>query len=114
VHLDGGWPALHKAVGNIYADQFAAGLEDEEDAKTKLQEWCLAHHRKLPTYASERSGGSDHNPEFTARVSIGDHSASASGTSRRRAEAAAAEDLMKKLDSDGSDSTNGERKKAGE
>jgi ribonuclease-3 len=94
VHLDGGWPALQKAVMLIYAEQFAAGLGDEEDAKTKLQEWCLAQHRKLPTYSSERSGGSDHSPEFTARVSIGEHAASASGSSRRRAEAAAAADLL--------------------
>jgi ribonuclease III len=97
IYLDGGWMALVTAVDRAYGELLTELDADREDDKTKLQAWCLEHHRTLPTYASQRSGGSDHNPEFTATVSIGEHSASGSAGSRRRAEAVAAGKLLVQL-----------------
>ena len=67
------------------------------DAKNDLQMWGLEHHRILPNYQSLRSGGSDHAPEFTSTVSIGEQQATATGPSRRKAEANAAAALLSKL-----------------
>jgi dsRNA-specific ribonuclease len=66
----------------------------DEDARMQLQVWCLEHHKLLPTYSSERAGGSDHEPIFRAQVGIAGKEASGEGTSRRRAEAAAAKALL--------------------
>jgi len=94
IHLDGGWSALVAAVERLYGDRLD-GVADAtpEDAKTALQEWALAHRFKLPAYAFARSGGSDHEPHFTATVTVGDRSATGTGSSRRRAEIAAAQAL---------------------
>lgn len=94
IHLDGGWPALVTAVERLYGDRLAgAADETPEDAKTALQEWALAQRFKLPAYACTRSGGSDHEPHFTATVTVGERSANGEGSSRRRAEIAAAQAL---------------------
>lgn len=95
--LDGGWDALVKAVEKLYASELAGDAVSGRDAKTALQEWALAHHRSLPAYRSERSGGTDHEPQFTATVTVGEISASGEGTSRRRAELAAATALGERL-----------------
>jgi ribonuclease-3 len=97
IFLDGGWEALVAAVERLYAGELAGAAAGDRDAKTALQEWALAHHRSLPVYRSERSGGSDHEPLFTASVTVGEVSASGEGTSRRRAELAAATALGEQL-----------------
>lgn len=98
IHLDAGFEALVAAVERFYGpllDETLAG--SPEDAKSELQEWALAHHQCLPTYGCERSGGSDHAPEFTATARLADAMAIGAGTSRRRAEAAAAAALLAQL-----------------
>jgi ribonuclease-3 len=95
VYLDGGWGALVAAVERLYGERLAGVADDApEDAKTALQEWALARRFKLPAYACERTGGSDHQPTFTATVTVGERTASGGGTSRRRAEVAAAQALL--------------------
>lgn len=101
IFMEGGWPPLLLAVERLYA----AALEDpatgEEDARMRLQVWCLEHHKRLPTYQSERCGGTDHEPEFKASVSIDVFSADGRGGGRRRAEWAAAVALLKMLGVEG-------------
>lgn len=94
IHLDGGWPALMTAVERLLASRIEDPAAGDEDARMRLQVWCLEHHKQLPIYTSERSGGTDHEPVFRASVSIAGQQASGEGTSRRRAEAAAALALM--------------------
>jgi alkanesulfonate monooxygenase len=68
----------------MLGQRLRADLEDLRlDAKSRLQEQCLKHYQVLPTYASERSGGSDHAPEFTCTVTIADLSARAARYGRR-------------------------------
>jgi ribonuclease-3 len=98
IHLDGGWAALATAVERLYGDRLAiAADQTTEDAKTALQEWALAHRHKLPAYTCVRSGGSDHEPSFTATVTVGDQRATGEGGSRRRAEIAAAQALWDRV-----------------
>jgi ribonuclease-3 len=94
IHLDGGWPALVIAVERLLGSRVEDPAAGDEDARMRLQVWCLEHHKQLPAYTSERSGGTDHEPLFRAVATIAGQQASGEGTSRRRAEAAAANALM--------------------
>lgn len=94
IHLDGGWTALVVAVERLLGSRVEDPAAGDEDARMRLQVWCLEHHKQLPTYTSERSGGTDHEPVFRAIATIAGQQASGEGTSRRRAEAAAAHALM--------------------
>lgn len=97
VFFDGGWPALETAVERLFAGRIEDPTSADQDARMRLQTWCLEHHKKLPDYTCERSGGSDHEPQFLATAAIGELKAEGSGGSRRRAEAAAADALMARL-----------------
>ena len=94
IHLDGGWFKLVTAVERLLGSRLQDPTAGDEDARMRLQVWCLEHHKQLPIYTSERSSGSDHEPIFRATVVIAKYQASGDGTSRRRAEAAAAVALM--------------------
>jgi ribonuclease-3 len=94
IHLDGGWPALVIAVERLLGSRVEDPAAGDEDARMRLQVWCLEHHKQLPTYSSERFGGTDHEPVFRATATIAGVNASGDGGSRRRAEAAAATALM--------------------
>lgn len=104
IYKDAGWAALQTAVACLLSseiDQVAArcaGL----DAKGGLQDWALKTTGRLPTYQTQRSGGSDHEPQFCCQVSIGDAIACGEGSSRRRAETAAALRLLEQLTTDSS------------
>jgi ribonuclease III len=102
IHLDGGWPALVAAVERLLGNRIEDPAAGDEDARMRLQVWCLEHHKVLPVYTSERSGGTDHEPVFRATATIAGLQASGEGTSRRRAEAAAATALLALLQADAS------------
>jgi ribonuclease-3 len=93
IHLDGGWEALVAAVAGLLGGRIEDPDAGREDARMRLQVWCLEHHQRLPEYRSARAGGSDHQPEFSATANIAGRSAEGRGSSRRRAEAAAADAL---------------------
>jgi ribonuclease-3 len=94
VFLDGGWNPLLTAVERLLGPLLEDPLHGVEDPRMQLQTWCLQHHRTLPVYQAARSGGSDHEPEFTASVQVGERTAQGTGPSRKRAEAAAAARLL--------------------
>jgi len=97
IYFDGGWPALVEAVRRLLANRIEDPDAAREDERMQLQVWCLEHHQRLPEYTSARDGGTDHQPEFSAIATIGGQSAEGRGSSRRRAEAAAAGNLIAKL-----------------
>jgi ribonuclease-3 len=101
IFMEGGWAPLLGAVDQLYAAPMEDPTTGEEDARMRLQVWCLEHHKRLPTYHSERCGGSDHEPAFTATVSIDTMAGEGRGGGRRRAEWAAAVALLKKLGVEG-------------
>lgn len=92
IWLDGGWPALRSAVEVLLDEQWEQipPTPAVADWKSRLQETALASTGILPVYTCSRVGGSDHAPEFTAQVTVGQRSAIGSGGSRRKAETEAA------------------------
>lgn len=97
VFLDGGWDAARSAVERLLAPELDDAALGDADPRMALQELSLARHQKLPAYRTERSGGSDHAPEFTATVAVGELSAIGVGVSRKKAEAMAASAMLARL-----------------
>ncbi len=69
---------------------------NQKDPKSQLQEMLQGQHRPLPVYTVDKISGADNNQTFfvTARVSGISTEFKGSGTSRRRAEQAAAEQAL--------------------
>ncbi|NVJ61798.1 MAG: ribonuclease III [Gammaproteobacteria bacterium] len=71
----------------------------EKDPKTRLQEWLQSRKLNLPEYLVERSEGQDHNKTYwvSCCISERDLSVVGQGTSRRKAEQAAAEKALEHI-----------------
>ena len=69
------------------------------DSKNRLQEWTHANvGHTPPKYATEKVGGSDHNPEFASQVYVsGKMIGRGKGRSKKEAEKQAAEDALSNL-----------------
>ena len=106
--------ALEAMIGAVYLDQgfvaaqsllirlFERLLHDLPDAaslkdpKTRLQEWLQGNKRELPTYEVTKIRGQAHKQVFevTCRLSDAQQTSIGSGSSRRKAEQAAAESMF--------------------
>ncbi len=100
VYLDGGLeaaaPIIRRWWGGARLD--AAGA-DHRDPKSALQEWAQARALPLPVYTVVSQQGPAHAPLFEIMVQVGDVGfATASGSSRKQAEATAATLLYKQLE----------------
>lgn len=101
VYLDGGFDAARRVV----LDRFGPALEltgqsgAGKDPKTRLQEFLQAHQRPLPEYDIVTIDGDAHDQTFTVtcRLADSDFSSRGLGTSRRRAEQAAAAAMLERL-----------------
>lgn len=73
-----------------------------KDSKTELQEYLQARHLALPQYEIIKTEGKDHNQIFHVCCSLNQPAKQATGTgsSRRRAEQAAAKLVLQELDHD--------------
>lgn len=94
VYLDGGYEAAREVIAHVYAERLR-NLPDAEslkDPKTRLQEALQQRGLSLPEYVLLDSRGADHEREFTmaCRVESLSLQTKASGSSRRKAEQAAA------------------------
>jgi ribonuclease-3 len=101
VFIDGGYDACRAVVLGLF-DPLIEQLPDAEalkDAKTRLQEWLQARGRPLPNYRLEREAGADHVKQFfvSCRLAEDDTAVEAEGSSRRKAEQAAAALLLDRL-----------------
>jgi len=74
-------------------------IEELKDAKSRLQEWLQGRGRPLPEYTLLREEGADHVKKFHVQCRIADDGSlmEASGSSRRRAEQAAAAKMLELL-----------------
>ncbi len=99
IFLDGGYEAAAAAIRAIFKDVIKAlpDAESLKDPKTRLQEWLQAERRPLPRYELVREEGAEHAKQFhvTCRLDDDGYAATAVGTSRRKAEQAAAEAVLK-------------------
>lgn len=99
LYLDGGFDVAQRFVETAWGERFEEAVSVERDAKTRLQEWAQGEGRPLPTYETTGRSGPDHAPSFVVSVRVGDDlSAEGAGPSKRKAEQAAAESLLERLD----------------
>jgi len=111
--------ALEALIGAIYLDAgigpaetfirakweaHVVGMErPPRDAKTALQEWAQARGFDLPAYSLTKTEGPAHAPQFEVRVDLANFAPkTASASSKRQAEQAAAEALLDDLEPEGS------------
>nr|WP_210424712.1 ribonuclease III [Marichromatium bheemlicum] len=104
VYLDGGFAVANTVVANLFAERLAQTSisRSGKDPKTRLQEFLQARHRPLPEYAVIAIEGDQHAQSFTVVCSLNDAELTTRGlgTSRRRAEQAAAEAMLETLEHD--------------
>lgn len=101
IFLDGGYKACRLIIIDLF-DPLIANLPDPEelkDAKTRLQEWLQGRSRPIPEYALQREEGADHAKKFHVSCTLPDDDTvvEASGSSRRKAEQAAATRVLQLL-----------------
>lgn len=102
IYMDGGIDPARKLITNILEDridQLSQSGSDSKDPKTSLQEYLQARHLALPSYEVLTTTGDDHNQKFevSCSVEVLDEPVMGVGTSRRRAEQAAAQLALEKL-----------------
>lgn len=98
VYLDAGFPTAQDMILRLWGERIRTVKSDARDAKTTLQEWAQARGLPPPRYEETGRSGPDHAPlfEITARLTSGE-AASAEAGSKRQAEQAAAQSLLKSL-----------------
>ena len=101
IYLDGGFESCRK----IILEQFSSRLDTaspetaEKDPKTRLQEYRQASKESLPEYEIVNITGEEHAQTFTVEcVVTGMSPVRAEGSSRRKAEQAAAAMILETLD----------------
>jgi ribonuclease III len=100
LYLDGGLPVARRFVESRWEARLSTLGEPPRDPKTTLQEWVQARGLPLPAYRTVATEGPAHRRRFTVTVSVeGLNPATASGTSKRAAETAAAAAALAALDS---------------
>ncbi len=105
IYLDSGYDNAKTVIKHCFAGQLAE-LPDAEslrDPKTRLQEWLQARGRALPEYALDSVSGKAHKQHFEVTCSLSDAAKTArgEGSSRRRAEQAAARNMLRLLTGSG-------------
>lgn len=98
IYLEHGIDGARRAVARLWGPRLDDQPVAPQDAKTALQEWAQARGMPPPEYRTVDRSGPDHAPRFTieARLASG-ASASATGSSKRVAEQAAAASLLQDL-----------------
>ncbi len=101
VYLDGGFAAAEQVIERLFAprlDRLPSAAE-LKDPKTRLQEALQAQGLSLPVYTVESISGEAHNQSFEVSCSVAalQLKAVASGPGRRRAEQAAASQVLEAL-----------------
>lgn len=102
-YLDQGFDAARGLVLGLFEERITALDLDRalKDPKTRLQEWLQAKQRPLPRYEVVGIDGDQHRQQFAVRCALEDQALGVTGrgTSRRRAEQQAAENMLARLDS---------------
>ena len=95
IHLDGGFEAAKGFIVAHWSELAEQTDAAAKDAKTALQEWAHAQGLPAPDYRIVSQAGPDHAPRFVIEAAIPDRGAAqAEAGSKRRAEQAAAADLL--------------------
>jgi ribonuclease-3 len=101
IYLDGGFDAAARVIGRLFGARLdrLPSAADLKDPKTRLQETLQARGLPLPVYAVEAVSGEAHSQEFRVVCAVDALGLRTVGTgaSRRRAEQAAAQQLLTAL-----------------
>lgn len=101
VYLDTGFDGARTVVLGLFgvALERISTVRVGKDPKTRLQELLQASRRPVPEYEVVEVGGSQHAQQFTVRCVLSDDGrvSQGEGSSRRRAEQAAAENMLQAL-----------------
>ncbi len=97
IFLDGGLAPARDFVRRAWREVIETQLAPPKDPKTRLQEWVLGRGLALPAYAVNARSGPPHAPVFTISVAAGGQNGTGTAGSKRAAEQAAAEDLLRTL-----------------
>lgn len=105
VYLDGGFAAGAQLILSLYAERLDILPEKPlaiKDPKTQLQEYLQGRHMQLPEYAVISVCGEAHDQTFEVECSIAAlaQNTRAQGSSRRRAEQQAAQQMLAQLGMD--------------
>jgi ribonuclease-3 len=99
LYLDGGFSSARNFISQHWTARMTAALAPPKDPKTALQEWAQGRGRKLPAYRLLKAEGPPHHPIFTVAVEVdGVGEQTATGASKRQAEATAAALLLQQID----------------
>ena len=91
VYLDRGFSQVENLILNLWKKNIKESIITQIDAKTKLQEFSLKKHKKLPTYKVVSNTGPRHKPIFKVAVKLTDTKFYvANGSSKKDAEQNAA------------------------
>tara|TARA_B100000029_G_scaffold499951_1_gene571002 strand:+ start:1692 stop:2363 length:672 start_codon:yes stop_codon:yes gene_type:complete len=98
VYLDRGFDFVEKFVLKIWSKLINNSKITLVDAKTRLQEYSLKNFKILPVYKLISNTGPRHKPNFKVAVKIKDSIfVESSGSSKKNAEQAAANKLLKNI-----------------
>lgn len=104
LYLDGGLAAAEKFISPRWRVRLDAGAPPPKDAKTALQEWAQGRGLPLPAYREIARSGPAHAPRFEIETTVaGRKPARGQGPSKRAAEQAGAEALLRRLESEEAD-----------
>ncbi|MHC4222022.1 MAG: ribonuclease III, partial [Planctomycetota bacterium] len=101
IYLDSNFEQARKTVLYLYQN-YLNNLPDAlslKDPKTRLQEALQARQIDLPNYEVVQTAGKDHDRVFTVKCSLSELSieATGKGSSRKKAEQIAADNVLKQL-----------------
>ncbi len=101
IYLDGGYGAVRQVILELFQGklkQLSLNTQ-KKDPKTALQEYLQAHKHALPEYAVVNVVGEQHDQQFSVQCIVADLclECEGRGTSRRRAEQDAAEQMLTQL-----------------
>ncbi len=103
--MDSGFEACRNSIHHLFADRvgrLSAG-DELKDPKTRLQEYLQSRKLTLPEYEVVEVSGQAHRQRFVVECRVKDvqQPARGTGSSRRRAEQAAAETMLAQLQAGG-------------
>lgn len=98
IFLDGGWSKADACIRRLWAPLVSAQASPPVSPKSRLQEWAQGHGHPIPVYRLIQKTGPAHAPSFRVEVSAGSFPPfEAEGSSKQKAELAAAQGLLTHL-----------------
>jgi ribonuclease-3 len=97
VYLDAGFEAARGVVERAFGPKVGEPGRATRDPKSMLQEWALGQGRPVPVYTETDRTGPDHAPKFKVTAVVeGFEPCVGEGRSKRQAEMAAAEAMLRR------------------